>query len=141
MNVLSAINLVLMLQKKIATKEISNVKYMMSNLLYICGALLTEFKEQLNNDKHYILDKLFVKANHSCFTPIKTYSFKIHSDCYCWCGHKQRMKTAINSYPICTPCETLKKRKVIIIKKTFMKRTKENIQRTLSNLIFIKICF
>ena len=129
-----------MLQKKIATKEISNVKYMMSNLLYICGALLTEFKEQLNNDKHYILDKLFVKANHSCFTPIKTYSFKIHSDCCCWCGQKQRMKTAINSYPICTPCETLKKRK-IIIKKTFMKRTKENIQRTLSNLIFIKICF
>ena len=96
--------------KKLTTKEINDFKYVMSNLLYTCGTELVEYKEQINTAKQYILEKVYVRANHTCLTAVETiyYSCKIHPDCCTWCGSTRRLNKAPNTFPICSPCQVKK---------------------------------
>ena len=101
--------------KKLTTKEINDVKYVMSNLLYTCGTELVEYKDQINTAKQYILEK--VRANRACLTAVETiyYSSKIHPDCCTWCGSTHRLNKAPNTFPICSPCQV---KKTPVVKKT-----------------------
>ena len=66
-------------QKELTPQEIKSFKCITSSLFHTCGASLQEFKGQVDNPCESVLDKTFVKENHSCIKPIETiyYSCKI----------------------------------------------------------------
>ena len=88
----------------------------MSDMLYTCGATLLEFKNANNqNDKQFsILEKCFVRANHTCFKPVEALYYSVgYPDCCCHCGCKCRLIKATNEYTMCRPCQQKNKAPVM----------------------------
>ena len=104
-----------LLKKKLTLQEIKSFKHITSSLFYTCGASLQEFKEQVHNPCESVLDKTFVKENHSCIKPIETiyYSCKIYPDRCTWCSSKRKLTTTPNSFPICSACKAANKKTVL----------------------------
>ena len=77
-------------QKTITVQESKDFKHVTDQLLYTCGSTLKEFEGHSNSTHERVLEKLFVKENHSCMKPAETihFSCKIFPDCYTWCGSK-----------------------------------------------------
>ena len=106
---------VIFAQKKLTPQEIKSFKHITSSLFYTCGASLQEFKGQVHNPCESVLDKTFVKENHSCIKPIETiyYSCKIYPDRCTWCSSKRKLTTTPNSFPICSACKAANKKTVL----------------------------
>ena len=84
----------------------------MSDMLYICGAMLSEFKNSMdpNNRRYSILDKCFVRENHNCSKSVEPLYYTCnYTECCCHCGSKRRLTTTTNEYPICTTSKVVKK--------------------------------
>ena len=97
--------------KKLSTTERCNFNAVMSSMLFTCGAILAEFKAQVNHEKNAILDKVFVRANNNCTKPIEALYYTLnYAECCCHCGSKRRLIKTVNEYPICTPCKVLRTR-------------------------------
>ena len=102
-------------QKELTPQEIKSFKCITSSLFHTCGASLQEFKGQVDNPCESVLDKTFVKENHSCIKPIETiyYSCKIYPDRCTWCSSKRKLTTTPNSFPICSACKAANKKTVL----------------------------
>ena len=90
----------------------------MSDMLYTCGATLLEFINANNqNDKQFsILEKCFVRANHTCFKPVEALYYSVgYPDCCCHCGCKRCLIKAANEYTMCRPC--IQKNKAPVMKR------------------------
>ena len=110
--------------KKLGAVDRSNFDAVMSSMLFTCGAILAEFKPQVNKEKGSVLDKVFVRANHNCTKPIEALYYTLnYTECCCHCGSKHRLIKATNDYPICTPCKVLKKKGAV------QKRKRKNMDK------------
>ena len=90
----------------------------MSDMLYTCGATLLEFENTNNQkDKQFsILEKCFIRANHTCFKPIEALYYSAgYPDCCCHCGCKCCLIKATNEYTMYRPCK--QKNKAPIMKR------------------------
>ena len=98
--------------KKLTAHEKKAFHRLMSDMLYICGATLSKFKNGTdpNNRRYSILDKCFVRANHNCSKPMEPLYYTCnYTECCCHCSSKRRLTTTANEYPICTTCKVVKK--------------------------------
>ena len=96
----------------------------MSDMLYTCGATVSEFKNSTdpNNRCYSILDKCFVRANHNCSKPVEPlYCTCNYTECCCHCGSKWRLTTTTttttNEHPICTTCKVVQKLPAVLKRK------------------------
>ena len=106
--------------KKLTAHEKKAFHRLMSDMLYTCGATLSEFKNSTdpNNCRYSILDNCFVRANHNCSKPVEPlYCPCNYTECCCHCGSKRRLTTTTNEYPICTTCKVVKKLPAILKRK------------------------
>ena len=106
--------------KKLTAHEKKAFHRLMSDMLYTCGATLSEFKNSTdpNNRRYSILDMCFVRANHNCSKPVEPLYYTCnYTKCCCYCGSKRRLTTTTNEYTICTTCEVVKKLPAVLKRK------------------------
>ena len=97
---------------KITKPDTRAFKNVMDNVLYTCGASLTEFPA--NENQSPVMEKLFVRRNLTCLTPVEAlyYSSDIYPECCSHCGSRRRLRTVDGHFPICSPCTALKKQPI-----------------------------
>ena len=100
-------------KNKLAHADIKMFSNIMNDLLFTCGASLSEFPVFGDSKKH-LMEKLYVRQNLNCQTPVETlyYSADIYPQCCCHCGSKRRLRLQDGHYPICSPCVAQKKQPI-----------------------------
>lgn len=80
----------------------------MSGMMYTCGSMLAGFKDPTNpkNCCYYILDKYIVRANNTCARPVQRLYYTCnYTDCWCYCGSKQQLKSQTNNIQCVNPAK------------------------------------
>ena len=97
--------------KKLSAAEKKLFNRVMSDMLYTCSVSLLEFKNANNQNGQQlsILEKCFVRANHTFFKPVEALYYSVgYSDYCCHCGCKRHLIKAANEYTMCRPCKQIK---------------------------------
>ena len=79
----------------------------MPSIVYSCGSLLSElFGQETSPEQTYIVNHVFVRANHACADQVETvyYSSGVLDDVYVHCGDCKdiiRVEEAADILPTC----------------------------------------